>query len=456
MIPGMVEHTPRGARWVAFYALAAATMFASTLLASVMQPMLGKLLIPRLEAPERSSLNLAATVNVTYALGFLVGLIVARTCNLRIQAAIAAILWFMAAACFVAYESAMFQPTEYWKIAYLPLFFVANANLVLLPCWVARVAETQAGQLDFRAQRGMLSESLFLLAIAALAAAFGLLGYPFLIEPNIGLRWQVMGSQIGAGVVLALMIGCAVCFWDIKSASVPGLQSKLLMSERFLRMSRWVLLLALPASLLNATNLYLNVEVSPTPLSLLVFAIIYLLSLVLAFCRIPFGHHFVTGLSVLVQVAGGLTIFWFVFAILDALSYSHVVAYCAALGAAAFFLHSHRWTLVLQPLAALAGVLLFVNPDLLPLEILAVLLPLILWESCWSLHGALAEERPSRPAELFEFLVCIGLGGVLSFLLGMLFSHIFTSAIFEFPVLLVAGCLLRYFPRPEERKGEYK
>jgi len=166
------------------------------------------------------------------------------------------------------------------------------------------------------------------------------------------------------------------------------------------RRLRWILLAAIPTSLMLGVTTYISVDLSPFPLVWTIPLALYLLSFILVYSKWPTT--------------------W--------------------LGA------PHQVVLFIQPLALLALAMLVMNPTI------ALLLPMLTCFVAFFLtalmcHGELAVDRPT-PEHLTEYFLLMSLGGMLGGVLNGIIAPILFVGVLEFPLaIIIAG-----FLRPKQRE----
>ncbi len=273
-------------------------------------------------------------------------------------------------------------------------FFVLSTTSPVLQRWFASTGHASA------------KDPYFLYAASNAGSLLGLLGYPLLIEPRLTLATQQWVFAAGVGVYTLLVLICAVVVIrggdhelheETPEPSFPDGNSTTRIPPR--RIARWVYLSALPSSLLLGVTTHVSTDLAPVPLLWVVPLALYLLSFILVFARWPDAVHHVVG-----RVTPVLLLF---------------VALSLLLGAAEPFgligaLH----------LGAFFGV-------------------------CLVCHGELAKDRPS-PKHLTAFYFWLSLGGVL----GGLFNALLSPMLFhrlgmvEYPLTIILAAAVR--PRSEE------
>ncbi|MFI6517219.1 fused MFS/spermidine synthase [Spirillospora sp. NPDC050679] len=258
----------------------------------------------------------------------------------------------------------------------------------------------------------------FLYAAGNVGSLLALLSYPFVIEPLAGLAAQQRGWAVGYAVFVVLMAVCALVVVRSRGGS-PGPQASEAEIEATVgteaeeesaeqigwrRRLKWVLLAALPSSLMLGATTHISTDIAPVPLMWVVPLALYLVTFIVAFGvrRRP----------------------W--------------------LGATAWALAASSavlsWTLPL--FSSYLGVLM------LPVDLLWVVLAGL---AC---HGLLAEDRPAS-RHLTEFFLYVSLGGAL----GGSFNGLLAPLLFnwgaEFPLAIagLAGLALVIARSGDEGRG---
>jgi hypothetical protein len=232
----------------------------------------------------------------------------------------------------------------------------------------------------------------FLFAASNAGSFVGLLAYPLLIEPHLTLHEQGRWWGVGYGVAALLVAACAVLGRRRPSAPLPEAPPL-----DWRRRLHWLALAAVPSSLMLGVTTYATRDLTPFPLLWVLPLAIYLLTFVVAFA--PRAHP--ERLVRLSRIAlPGIAI---------------VVVYTLAIGS-----ERPLWLLLPLHLAGLGAAALM----------------------C---HSRLASDRPPT-ANLTEFYVWVGLGGVLGGVFNALLAPVVFPGLVEYPLAIVAACLLR--PKP--------
>ncbi len=273
-------------------------------------------------------------------------------------------------------------------IAGLPLFVVCTASPVLQR-WFSESGDAAS------------RDPYFLYAASNAGSFLALLAYPTLIEPRLTLAQQSQTWTVAYAVFAILTALCALRLLAAPRGLAVEVTRLSAGSLTWRRRLRWIALAALPTSLMLGTTSYITTDIGSFPLLWVLPLAVYLLSFVLAFAR-----RQVLSLSVVSRSI--------------AVSASIVVA--SILG------------LVVLPIWALIGVHI-VNLFLVSLLV----------------HRRLALERPSAE-HLTEYYLLLSVGGVCGGILTALVAPVVFTTILEYPFAIVLAIVLRpHLTRPGAR-----
>ncbi|GAC1644624.1 MAG: fused MFS/spermidine synthase [Candidatus Dormibacteraceae bacterium] len=269
-------------------------------------------------------------------------------------------------------------------------FFVLSTTSPLIQYWFSRTGHPHA------------RDPYFLYRASNLGSALGLLSYPALIEPHLGLRAQAQLWAAGylAFIVLALLCLLAVAWGrsigarpiDVPApepGSEPVAGAKPITWQRRLR---WILLAAVPSTWMLAVTAYFTTTISPIPLIWVIPLALYLFSFAVVFARRP--------------------------------------------------LISRYWLNRIFPFYALPllGMVLLGGKG--PLWILAIVHFGAFFLAALLCHGELAGDRPDT-RRLTEFYWWLAVGGAVGGLFAALVApHVFND-FFEYPLAIIAAALLK-------------
>lgn len=374
-------------------------LFLSSFLMFLVEPMVGKMVLPLLGGAPAVWNTCMLFFQITLLAGYAFAHVLGTRVRLRRQIPVYLALIAIPFAVFPIGISPSGSPPdtnpEWWLLTVLigaiglP-FFVLSTTASVLQRWFS--------ELDGRAAR----DPYFLYAASNLGSLIALVLYPFLVEPAFRLSDQRRLWGFGYGVFVGVALACASITWRqpgrghlddpelVKSSG--GRLDDVILSWR--RRLKWVALAFVPSSLMLAVTQYLSVDIAPVPLLWIVPLSLYLLTFVIAFSPM-YGRLRVwvlRALPMLILLLVGLLI------------------------------------------AGLPAISLTIPFHLLAFFVIALM--------C---HGELARDRPS-PNHLTGFYLLVALGGTLGgFFNTFVAPHLFTG-IAEYPIVIVLACLLRPSP----------
>lgn len=276
-------------------------------------------------------------------------------------------------------------------------FLVVSATAPLIQKWFTRTAHPAA------------RDPYFLYAASNLGSLLALLGYPTLIEPALHLRgegWLTQTRLWSLGyVALAVLIACCVLtLWRRASDPVGGEAERGAETgappeppPSWARYLRWIALAFVPSSVLLGATTYITTDLAAVPLLWVLPLVIYLLTFILAFGRWPERLHR------LVVAATAPAVLVVVFLILSEFK-------------------QRIWMTVLWHF-------------------------LLLFVVALACHGELALTRPPS-RHLTHFYLLLSLGGVLGGLFNALIAPLVFHSLIEYPLVMALACLLVGRPRP--------
>ncbi|HEY1502721.1 MAG TPA: fused MFS/spermidine synthase [Stellaceae bacterium] len=373
--------------------LYAATLFASAFLLFWLQPLVAKMLLPRLGGAPAVWNTALMFFQVVLLAGYLYAHLLIRYLAPKAQPWVHATVIFVAFTCLplgiATAAPASDEAPALWLVRTLALsvglpFFALSASAPLLQAWFARTGHRHA------------QDPYFLYGASNLGSLVALLGFPVLFEP-----WLTVAGQSRLWMLIflgfaALLAGCAL--WSPRGApaeaaivpATPSAASSRAAApwrERLL----WIALAFVPSSLLLGVTSFITTDVASAPLLWIAPLALYLLSFVVTFARRP--------------------------------------------------LLPTSWSLAGQA-GAIAIVLL-----LLPLPAPSLAFVIVAHFAAFFLtalvcHGTLAARRPAA-SRLTEFYICMSLGGALGGIANALIAPLVFSGAYEYPLALLLACLLR-------------
>jgi hypothetical protein len=392
------------ASMLALYSL---TLFLSATLLFTIEPMVGKMLLPRCGGTPSVWNTCMVFFQAALLLGYGYTHVTTRMLGVRRQARmhlLVILLPLLLLPVFFCADST--PPTDrnpsLWLLGQLTLvvglpFFVLSTTAPLLQKWFAHTGHAAA------------RDPYFLYSTSNAGSLLALLAYPFLLEPNIGLVSQTVHWRVGYLALVALIGCCAYVLWRNWHAAEPTLSVETASSASdthsktsvtFRQRLMWVLLAFVPSSLMLGATTHIATDIASVPLLWVLPLALYLLTFIIVFARKPIVPH-------------SLMIAAMAFAVL------------------------------LMPLLSLGIPLRFwmaVPAHLITFFIVAMV--------C---HGEMARTRPDA-RHLTEFYFLMSLGGVLGGLFNSLVAPLAFSSVIEYPLVLVAACFLRPTLLPASRR----
>lgn len=256
-----------------------------------------------------------------------------------------------------------------------PVFFLVSAQAPLMQRWFS--VHPRAG------------EPWALYAASNLGSFAGLLAYPIVFEPLLGVHVQALAWSAGYAALVVLIGLCAWARWGLRGAvaeAAPAV-SEPIPARRILQ---WIVLAAVPSGLMLSTTTHLTTDVFAMPLLWVIPLGLYLLSFVPAFAdRRSLANSVSRITPLLILLSGG-------------------------------FAMTSRGTGSLS--LALAGLVL-------------------LFAVAVSLHARLYDLRPPA-SRLTLFYLVMSAGGALGGLFTALIAPLWFDWVWEHPLLIIAAALL--------------
>lgn len=271
----------------------------------------------------------------------------------------------------------------------VPFFAISSAS-PLVQAWFSRTGHPRA------------HDPYFLYAASNAGSLLGLLCYPVVVEPMLGLRSQGWAWAGGYALFLALAVGC----WLIAarrgvvpaspqpraaSAAPAGPASPADRAARLRERALWVVLAGSVSSLSLGATQFLTTDIAAVPLLWVLPLSIYLCTFIVAFSR-----------------AGAI---------------------------------GERIGRVLLPIAVVAVTAAILLRATHPFVVLAALHMLALGAAGLCCHGRLAAMRP-HASRLTEFYLLISAGGALGGVFNAVIAPVVFSTVLEYPLALAACCAL--------------
>ncbi len=385
------------------------TIFLGALLLFLVQPMVGRMLLPLLGgAPAVWNTALVFYQAVLLA-GYAYVHFTTRWLGVRRQAVLHFCLLLLASLALpIVVPRGWTPPSDHNPVLWL---LALLAVMVGLPFWAVSAMSPLLQRWFSAGSHRDAADPYFLYAASNAGSLIALLAYPLFLEPYLRLSDQSRWWSVAYVVMAVLTTACGLWVWRTVQDKSPAAATRANVSIEPLttgRRWRWVLLAFVPCSLMLSVTTYVTSEVAPIPLLWVIPLGIYLMTFILVFAKrriIP-----------------------------------------------------HRWMLRALPFAVLLLVELLVKP-LTGQAFESPAWPMALHFSglfiiAMACHGELANDRPSA-AHLTEFYLWISVGGVLGGIFNALLAPVIFSTVLEYPVTLVLACLLmpRRDPRHPDRRA---
>ena len=373
--------------------LYAVAVFASAGLVFLVEPMVARMVLPRLGGSSAVWNTSLAFFQAALLAGYAYAHLLQRLKSLKAQMAVHIAVLALAALSLPLRISEVFGPPSiddpaFWLLGVLlvsvgPAFAALSATAPLLQAWYARLAPAAAGGGDpYR-----------LYAASNLGSLLALLAYPVLVEPLMRLKLQAAAWTAGYGAFVLVVLVLSALSRRAKAQDLPPLAEAppVAWRERLI----WIGLSAATSSLLLGVTAHITQDVASAPFLWVIPLALYLFSFVIAFQARPI-------------IAPGIAL-W-------------LQAAFAPVAAALYSLLQAPW---LWQLGANLGAFFF---------------------TALICHQALARRRPP-PARLTDFYLSMSLGGVIGGAFNAFVAPVIFNAVWEYPIVLGLACLARPWGR---------
>lgn len=362
----------------------AVTLFLSAGLLFFVQPMVTKMILPHLGGSPSVWNTCLCFFQAMLLLGYVYAHIMATRFGCGAQVAIHGAVVALAAL-FLPLDLARDVPPMDGNPT---LWLIGRLAVTVGPPFFAISATAPLLQRWFsRTDHPAAGDPYFLYAASNAGSLLALLAYPLIVEPQLRLSQQSRVWSLGLGLLAA---GIAACWFGYRtrmsSESAAGdAGPRPATADRL----RWITYSFVPSALLLAVTAYITMDLASAPLFWIVPLALYLATFILVFARRPPLPH-----SLMLR---------------------------------------------LQPLLLIPVVILVIGSGSIWLLLLHLACFFVTAMVC---HGELARSRPPV-RDLTEFYLWVSLGGVLGGMFTALLAPVLFPEIWEYPLLLVAACLIR-------------
>ena len=392
-----------------------AALFLGAMLLFLLEPAFGRLVLPRLGGAPAVWNTCLVFFQLTLLAGYLYAWASARWLGARAQVGLHAVLAVAALSVLpIRILPGWAPPADSTPIPWLlgvlgasiglP-FLVVSTTAPVLQHWFSRTDHPDA------------DDPYFLYQASNLGSMAGLIAYPLAVEPYLGLRAQGLAWSVGYVLFVGLVAVCAL--WAARrprpaagraepaapatragrtgrasrpsqtpAAAVPAPVA----APGWRQLAWWVLLAAVPSSLLLGVTTTLSTDVAVVPLLWVFPLLLYLATFVVAFARTP-------------RIG------------LKAATIAHPLIVLPAVVVIALEANEPPWFILPLHLAAFTVMALV----------------------C---HLRLAEERPHAD-HLTLFYLCLSIGGAVGGLFNALVAPVVFTVPFEYPLAIIAASLVK-------------
>ena len=372
------------------YALA---VFASAGLVFLVEPMIARMVLPKLGGSSAVWNTSLAFFQAALLAGYAYAHALQRLSSLKAQMIVHLVVLALAALTLPLHISdalgapSLDQPAL-WLIGVLAVsvgapFAALSATAPLLQAWYARLSPAEAGG----------SDPYRLYAASNLGSLLALISYPVLVEPLMRLKLQALAWSGGYGLfaLIVLALGLVARRGRAHDLPPPEPAGPVRWRERLV----WIGLAAATSSLLLGVTAHITQDVASAPFLWVIPLALYLLTFVIAFQSRPL---LAPSVALWLQAA------------------------FAPFAAVLYTLLSTPW---LTQLGANLGAFFF---------------------TALVCHQALAARRPA-PARLTDFYLSMSLGGVIGGAFNAFIAPVIFNAVWEYPIVLGLACLARPWGR---------
>ncbi len=266
-------------------------------------------------------------------------------------------------------------------------FFALSATTSMMQRWFADSGREDA------------ADPYFLYAASNAGSLLGLLAFPLVLEPLLRLSQQSRFWSYGYMVFVAMTALCGAMAWKWGAASAAATAKTI--SEASPRSDeqvgwntrwRWIALAFIPSSLMLGVTTAMTADVPAIPLFWVMPLAVYLVSFVLVFAKKP--------------------------------------------------PISHKWMVKRLPFLILCGICPTLSQGTFSLPVLLLLYLAVLFGMALVFHGELARSRPAV-GNLTEFYLCLSIGGVLGGAFNSLLAPVVFKTVMELPLVLIFAAIVR-------------
>lgn len=376
------------------------TVFLSASLLFVVQPMVGKMILPHLGGSSSVWTTCMLFFQTTLVAGYVYAHLLAQHVEPKHQAWVH--LAIMGLACVVSLPLGV--PPDLLNSESTPALWLMLALTVGvgLPLFVVSTSAPLFQRWFSYTDHPDNEDPYYLYAASNIGSMVALLGYPFVVEPLIGVANQRLAWSAGFVGLLAMAALCGWCLWqfkledDAREATEADHEA-----VHWKRRLRWVGLAFVPSSLMLGVTQYLTTDLASVPLLWVLPLAIYLLSFIFVFARRP--------------------------------------------------VYLPPWMRTIIPLMVIT--VLAVSVSSAPMSLLIGLHLLMFFFVAMFFHGELAKDRP-QTSGLTDYFIWMSVGGALGGFFNALVAPMLFARPLEYTGMLVVAVAL-IAPDPERVEAEF-
>ena len=385
-------------------------MFLSAALLFVVEPMLGKMLMPLLGGTPAVWNTCVVFFQIVLLAGYAYAHAAFRLLSRRKQIALHLIV--VSSPLLIAGMLPLHLPAGWeppvgsnpagWVLLLLLVvvglpFFALSATTSVVQRWFA-----DSGRRDAK-------DPYFLYAASNAGSLLGLLAYPLLLEPLLRLHTQSRLWSLAYAGFFALIAACGILDWrwrrrgaHVNDGEPDGAAAQTRKRAETITWStrrRWIAQAFIPSSIMLGATSAITADVPAIPLFWVLPLAVYLGSFVLVFAKKPPIPH--------------------------------------------------RWVVKRLPFLLLVGLCPAISQTRLSLAVLLLVYLTVLLGLALAFHGELARNRPAVE-HLTEFYLYIAIGGVLGGIFNSLIAPVVFRTVMELPLVLILAAAIRPMPSEED------
>jgi spermidine synthase len=380
-------------------ALFAITVFVSSSLLFVVQPMIAKMVLPLLGGAPAVWNGCMVFFQACLLIGYAYAHFSTRWLGAKPQAAVH-LLILLSALLFLPFSipSGWTPPAEANPVGWLLKLLFAG---VALPFAIVSTTAPLAQKWFVRAASDPNHEPYFLYSASNIGSMLALLSYPALVEPHLNLHAQTRAWEIGYAALIVLTAFAAAMMW--RGRTFSRVETAAAAAVTWRQRLWWIILAAIPTSYLLGVTSYITSDLAAVPLLWVIPLALYLLSFIIVFSRRPILPQ-----ASMVKLLPPAIVF-----------------------------------VVLWMLAGITH----------PLWLVMIVHLLAFFIAAMVCHGELVVRRP--PAEhLTEFYLMMSIGGVIGGMFNALLAPVLFNSTAEYPLIIVLVSLI--YPSNRSTLGQTK